>query len=258
VLIRLLGTVSVSVDGVLRDIRASKVRAMLATLALDPGRPMSYDDLAAELWSGRSLSNARNAVQAHAARLRKLVDGPGGIVVRAVPNGYLLDVAPEDVDGSRFLTLAARGAALVSTDPHRAIGLLEESRRLWRGPALLDAGDGLRCRTAAALFEERKLGVWEDLTTARLAVGDNVTAAADLGPLVTQYPLREVFCEQLMLALYRCGRQSDALATFHRTRTHLDEELGLQPSRRLRQRYADILAQDPALAGERAPVIPVG
>lgn len=253
-LVRLLGTVSVNIDGGLRDIRASKVRAMLATLALDPGRPLSYDDLAAELWSGRSLSNARNAVQAHAARLRKLIDGPGGIAVRAVPNGYLLDVAPEEVDASRFLTLASRGAALARTEPHRAIGLLEEAMLLWRGPALLDAGDGLRCRSAAVLFEERRLGVWEDITTARLAVGDHVTAAADLGPLVTQYPLREVFCEQLMLALYRCGRQSDALATFHRTRARLDEEMGLQPSRRLRQCYADILAQDPALAEDVTPV----
>jgi DNA-binding SARP family transcriptional activator len=249
VLISLLGTVSVTVDGSLCDIRASKVRAMLATLALDPGRPVSYGDLAAELWSGRALGNARNALQAHAARLRKLLDEPA---LRAVPNGYVLDVSPGDVDATRFLDLAARGSALVATDPRAAIDLLEAGLLLWRGPALLDAGDGLRCRAAAALFEERRLTLWEDLTTARLAIGDDAAAVADLGSLVTANPLREAFCDQLMLALYRCGRQGEALAVFHRTRVHLDDELGLQPSARLRRRYADILAQDPALTGRFA------
>jgi DNA-binding SARP family transcriptional activator len=255
VLISLLGTVSVSVGGGLRDIRASKVRAMLATLALDPGRPVSYGDLAAELWSGRALGNARNALQAHAARLRKLLDEPGdsgGIALRAVPNGYVLDLSPTDVDATHFLDLAARGAAKVTTTPRDAIDLLDAGLRLWRGPALLDAGDGLRCRAAAALFEERRLTLWEDLTTARLAIGDDAAAAADLAPLVTANPLREAFCDQLMLALYRCGRQGEALAVFHRTRTHLDDELGLQPSARLRNRYAEILAQSPTLTEPRA------
>lgn len=253
VLIGLLGTVTMTVGNALREIRASKVRALLATLALDPGRSVSYGDLADELWSDRALGNTRNALQAHAARLRKLLDDPtgrpGGIALRAVANGYLLDVPSGEVDATRFLELATRGAALVRTDPGRAVDLLNEALQLWRGPALLDAGDGLRCRAAATLFEERRLSLWEDLAAARLALGESATAAAELGSLVAQYPLREAFCDQLMVALYRCGRQSEALAVFHRTRERLDGELGVQPSARLRQRYSAILVQDPALAG---------
>jgi SARP family transcriptional regulator, regulator of embCAB operon len=253
VLIGLLGTVSVTVGGLPRDIRAAKTRALLAVLALDPGRPVSYDELADELWAGRGLGNPRNALQAQATRLRRVLDDPsgrpGGIELCAVPNGYLLRAPADQVDATRFLDLASQGAALVDTAPRRAVELLTEALDLWRGPALLDAGDGLRCRGAATLFEERRLSLWEDLATARLAVGDVSTAVADLGRLVAQHPLRETFCALLMIALYRCGRQSDALAAFHRIRTRLDQDLGVQPGTRLRQCYGDILAQDPMLAG---------
>jgi SARP family transcriptional regulator, regulator of embCAB operon len=251
VLIGLLGTVSVTVGGTTRDIRAAKTRALLAVLALDPGRPVSYDELADELWSGQCLGNPRNALQAQATRLRRVL-GDGETELAAVPNGYLLRLPADQVDATRFLDLAARGAALVDTMPERAVELLTDALSLWRGPALLDAGDGLRCRGAATLFEERRLNVCEDLAAARLAVGDVATAVADLGRLVAQNPLRESFCELLMVALYRCGRQSDALSAFHRIRNRLDVELGVQPAARLRRCHEDILAQDPVLAGPAA------
>jgi DNA-binding SARP family transcriptional activator len=251
VLIGLLGTVSVTVGGTTRDIRAAKTRALLAVLALDPGRPVSYDDLADELWSGQGLGNPRNALQAQATRLRRVL-GDGEIELAAVPNGYLLRLPADQVDATRFLDLASRGAALVDTMPQRAVELLTDALALWRGPALLDAGDGLRCRAAATLFEERRLSLWEDLTAARLAVGDVATAVADLGRLVARYPLREAFCELLMIALYRCGRQGDALSAFQQIRTRLDRELGVRPGARLRRCHADILAQDSVLAGPLA------
>lgn len=250
--IDLLGTVSVTVSGKRQEIRANKVRALFATLALEAGRAISHVELTEELWSGRSLGNARNALQAHATRLRKVLDGPAGrpdgsTVLRAVRNGYLLDVPRDAVDGNRFLDLAAQGAAALHGEPERAIPLLEEALTLWRGPALLDACDGLRCRSAAALFEERRLTVWEDLISARLSVGDERHAIAELQQLVAKYPMRERFCEQLMLALYRTGRQGDAVRLFHWTRRRLDEELGVRPGLPLQQRFAEILAQDPAL-----------
>lgn len=250
--IEILGTVSVTVGGHPREIRANKVRAMFATLALEPGRAVSHLELADELWSGQSLGNVHNALQAHAARLRKVLDGPSqgraaGTVLRAVHNGYVLDIPREAVDGNRFLDLAARGSAALRHDPCRAVELLESGLRLWRGPALLDAGDGLRCRAAAALFDERRLTMWEDLISARLAVGDVRQAAAELRQLVAQQPLNEHFCEQLMIALYRSGRQGEALTLYHGTRQRLDEELGVQPGLPLQQCYAEILAQDPAL-----------
>ncbi|OLR94120.1 AfsR/SARP family transcriptional regulator [Actinokineospora bangkokensis] len=246
--IDILGTVTVTVDGERRSIGSHKVRALLATLALDVGRAISHGELADELWAGHSLGNARNAMQAHATRLRKVIDTPGRESrLRAMRGGYLLDTAPESVDANRFLDLAERGAAEVRTDPDRAIALLREALRLWRGPALLDAGDGLRCRGAAALFDERRLTVWEDLTAAWLLVGRERDAVAELTQLVEQHPLRERFCELLMLALYRSGRQCEALELFRRTRSWLGGELGLEPSAPLRRLHSEILAQEPGL-----------
>lgn len=259
--IDILGTVTVTVNGARHSIRANKVRAMLAVLALDAGRAISHADLADELWSGHQLGNAHNALQAHATRLRKILDEPGsdGTVLHAVRGGYLLDVPHESVDGNRFLDLAARGSAALRGQPAQALELLRAGLRLWRGPALLDAGDGLRCRAAAALYDERRLIMWEDLISARLAIGDERHAVAELRPLVAQYPLRERFCDQLMLALYRSGRQGDALELFHRTRRRLDEELGLQPGIPLQRRFAEILAHDPTLAlGTTVSPVPSG
>jgi DNA-binding SARP family transcriptional activator len=249
--IEILGIISVTVNGNRQQIPAYKVRSMLATLALDAGRPVSHADLADELWSSEVPGNSRNALQAHASRLRKVLDGPaprsGVTVLHSLHNGYLLDVPPESVDANRFLDLAARGSAALADHPQRALELLSAALGLWRGPALLDAGDGLRCLAAAALFEERGQAVWEDLITARLALGDERQAIAELRPLLARHPLSERFCEQLMLALYRCGRQSEALELFHQTRRKLDAELGVQPGAELQRRYADILAQDPVL-----------
>lgn len=251
--INLLGTVSVTVNGDRQEIRANKVRAMLATLALEAGRAISHVELADELWAGQALRNPRNALQAHATRLRKVLSGSssrfrGKAVLRSVHNGYLLDVPRESIDGNRFLDLAAEGADALPGDPQKALELLQAGLRLWRGPALLDACDGLRCRSAAALFEERRLTVWEDLIGARLLMGDERHAIAELQQLVAKYPMRERFCEQLMIALYRSGRQGDALELFHWTRRRLDEELGVQPGVPLQKRYTEILAQDPVLA----------
>lgn len=249
--IDVLGTLSVTAGGHRREIRAGKVRAMLATLALDAGRSVSHEELAEELWCGHQpKGNARNALQAHATRLRRVLDRSADdapAVLRSVGNGYLLDVPRECVDSNTFLDLAARGAAAVRHRPERAVEQLQASLQLWRGPALLDAGDGLRCRGSAALLEERRLAVWEDLVSARLSLGDDRQAVADLRPLVFRHPLRERFCEQLMLALYRAGRQGEALELFRRTRRRLDDELGVLPGMALRQRHAEILAHDPAL-----------
>lgn len=251
--INVLGPVSVVSDGMRHAIHANKVRAMLATLALDAGRVISHGDLADELWAGQPLGNARNALQAHATRLRKALDGHhprrcGSSVLRAVRGGYLLDVPPGCVDGNRFLDLATRGATALPGHPERAIELLQAGLELWQGPALLDAGDGLRCRGAAALFDERRIAVWEDLVRARIAIGDTSRAVAELRRLVAQYPLRERFCELLMLALYRTGRQAEALELFHATRRRLDEELGVQPGIVLQRRHTEILSQDPSLS----------
>ena len=226
---------------------------MLATLAVEAGRAISHLELADELWSGVPLSNPRNALQAQATRVRKVLGEPaqererGVTVLRCVANGYVLDLPRDQIDGHRFLTYASEGAAALPDHPERALRLLETALGLWRGPALLDAGDGLRCRSAAALFEERRLTAWEDWTVAHMLLGDESRVIAQLRQLHAQYPLRERFCELLMLALYRVGRQGEALELFRRTRRRLDDELGIKPGMFLRRLHAEILAQDPVL-----------
>jgi DNA-binding SARP family transcriptional activator len=252
VYINLLGPISVSTDGHPRGVGSSKVRAMIATLALETGQAVSHLDLADELWSGDTVRNPRNALQAHATRVRRLLKGQrstaGTAVLRSVPNGYILDVPREYVDGHRFLDLASEGATTLAANPERALRLLDSALRLWRGPALLDAGDGLRCRSGARLFEERRLSALADQMRARMMLGDHARAIAELHRLVAQFPLREQFCDLLMLALYQVGRQSDALEQFRLARQRLDEELGIMPGQLLQRRHAEILAQDPALA----------
>ncbi|WP_218023244.1 AfsR/SARP family transcriptional regulator [Nocardia altamirensis] len=248
----LLGSVSVVADGIRTELRAGKIRSMLATLALDAGRIVYYDELVQELWPGESLKNPRNALQAHATRIRRtfersILQTDQCCALRAVYNGYILDIPHELVDSNRFLDLTARGATALSHDPAEAARLLRQGLDLWRGPALLNTHTGERCRGAAAFLEERRLLAWEDLTSAHLLLGDNRQAATELRRLVATHPTRERLCALLMLALYRTDRQSDALRLFHCTRKHLDEELGVEPGKALLRLYEDILTQHPAL-----------
>ncbi|MEO3827455.1 AfsR/SARP family transcriptional regulator [Actinomadura sp. B10D3] len=246
--IDLLGTVSIVVQRSRTELRAGKVRAMVATLALEAGRTVSHDELSEELWPGEILRNPRNALQAHATRIRRILDccaerARAELPLRAVSNGYVLDIPREFVDGNRFLDHTARAVALLTDDPSRARDLLQAGLALWNGPALLHTRTGRRCQGAAALLEERRLGASEDLVSARLLLGEERQAIAELQRLVASHPTRERLCELLMLALYRAGRQSEALHLFHRTRVRLDEELGVQPGRSLQRLYGHILAQ---------------
>ncbi|WP_369387655.1 BTAD domain-containing putative transcriptional regulator [Streptomyces sp. CG1] len=255
--INLLGPISVENDGVSAGIGANKVRALLATLALEAGMAISHAELVDELWSGNPLENTLNALQVTVTRLRKVLDrvagrSSGASMLKAVHNGYVLTVPPECIDGNRFLDLAAEGTAALRERLERAVRVLEASLSLWRGSALLDAGDGLRCRGAAALFEERRLVVLEELASARLATCRENEAIPELQRLVAQFPLRERFSELLMLALYRTGRQGEALEAFRVVGRRLDEQLGVPPGHGLRACHARILAQDPALCGPSA------
>jgi DNA-binding SARP family transcriptional activator len=151
------------------------------------------------------------------------------------------------VDSRRFLDLAAQGAAHVEHQPAKAVQLLEAALGLWRGPALFDVCDGMRCRIEAAQLDERRLSVREDLITAKLANGEERGIVPELRQLAAEHPERERFSEQLMLALYRDGRQTEALDVFHRARRRLASELGLEPGRALRRLYQAILVQDQVL-----------
>jgi SARP family transcriptional regulator, regulator of embCAB operon len=255
--VQLLGPISITQNGTTTGITANKVRSLLATLALEAGTAVSHGELADELWAGNPLETTLNALQVTATRLRKALDAAGGPscgarLLKAVPNGYVLEVPAEYVDGNRFLDLAAEGSAALKQCPQRAVRVLESSLSCWKGPALLDAGDGLRCRGAAALFEERRFAVLEELASARLAASRERDAIPELRRLVAQYPLRERFSELLMVALYRTGRQGEALELFRSVGRQLDERLGVSPGHGLRECHARILAQDPGLRGPSA------
>lgn len=233
-------------------LRAKKIRVMLTMLALNPGQVVAFDELIDELWGEAPLKNARNALQANVKRMRRSLgelglDSPEKPLIRTVDNGYLLEAPDDALDAYRFLRTAEKGASLVSRDPQESMDLLRKSLSMWRGPALLDASDGPRCRAVALRLDEQRKTAREDLIEAQLQAGEAGVVVAELKQLLAQYPERERFSEQLMIALYRCGRQSEAVDIFHRTRKWLDQELGLKPSRRLHHVYQAILVQDPSL-----------
>jgi SARP family transcriptional regulator, regulator of embCAB operon len=250
--IRVLGTVAVAKGTRFVEIPAHKVRALLAVVALHVGQTVSCTTLADELWSDQPPPKMRNALQAAVTRARRVMGEATGCPMsrsplRSVHNGYVLDLTPEAIDCVRFQQLAAEGHAILPSCPGHALELFEDAMSLWRGPALLDAGDGLLCRSAAARFDEMRLSLWEDIASARIRMQDGRLILGSLRELTEQYPLRERFSELLMIALYRSGHQGDALEVYHKLRNRLDEEIGLEPRPFLRRRYEEILAQDTRL-----------
>ncbi|MEV6276610.1 AfsR/SARP family transcriptional regulator [Nocardia sp. NPDC051832] len=230
---------------------------MLSVLALRAGNTVYYSEIAEELWPGELLKNPRNAIQAQATRIRKTIQkcvtgNREPVALRAVQNGYLLDIPRAAVDANRFLDHATRGFGELPVDPERALRSLQQGLRLWRGPALLNTHYGEECRSAAAFLEEQRLLAWEDLASAHLLLGNHRQATIELQRLLAAHPSREHLCELLMLALYRTGRQSEALHLFHRVRQRLDAELGVQPGRALLRLYESILAQDSVLDSDAA------
>ncbi|GAA2398733.1 AfsR/SARP family transcriptional regulator [Streptomyces glaucosporus] len=231
----------------------------MTLLALSPGVPVHFDQIVDELWPNQSMANPRNALQANVGRLRKFlktVAGQGGdLLVRTAGNGYVLDVPAEAVDAHRFVEMADTGTELVRRDPVGAVAKLESALSLWRGPALLDACDGLRCRVRAAYLEERRITAYEDLIESKLAIDVERVPLAELRQLADEHSGHERLSELLMLALYRDGRQGEALEVFHGARRRLADDLGLEPGRALRRVYQAILNQDETLGEPRRALL---
>jgi predicted ATPase/DNA-binding SARP family transcriptional activator len=252
----LLGPLEVwTSDGRPVPIPEAKVRALLAALAVDAGRVVPADRLIEDLW-GRDLpANPAGALQTRVSQLRRaLEDAEAGgrelVVFRAA--GYLLDVAPDAVDITRFqrAVLEARGHA----DPGARARGLEEGLALWRGSALSDFSDLDFARSAADRLEEQRLTAVEEQAEARLEGGDGERLADGLADLVAHHPLRERLRAAHMSALYRAGRQREALLSYEALREQLAEELGVDPGPQLSALHQAILQQDPALAPtESAP-----
>ncbi|MFD5409710.1 AfsR/SARP family transcriptional regulator [Streptomyces nojiriensis] len=234
-----------------RSLGANRVRTLLAVLAFTPGEVVSVDLLMEELATDQDSKNPKNALQANMRRLRTSLEDmtgvPGNLLVRTSANSYLLDLPRDAVDAHRFDDLATRGSALLHDSPHEAAQLLDEALRLWRGQALADVAGGLTCIAHANRLAGRRLGALEDLYEARLRIGREAAVVSALEQLACEHPERERMSELLMLALYRVGRQGDALAVFQRVRAWLNTELGLEPRKRMRRIQEAILMQDPAI-----------
>ena len=232
---RILGPLEVSDDGRPIALGGQKQRALLALLLLHANDVVSRDRLIDELWEEDPPETARTALQVHISQLRKAV-GRARILTQAP--GYRAVVGPGELDLERFEHLAADGADGAA---------LREALALWRGVPLAELGDGF-ARIERGRLEEQRLLALERRIDADLALGGHAELVPELDGLVREHPLREHLRGQLMLALYRCGRQADALDVYRQGRHLLSDQLGLEPGEELRGLERAILAQDESLA----------
>ncbi|NGO74459.1 AfsR/SARP family transcriptional regulator [Streptomyces sp. YC504] len=230
---------------------SAKQRALLAALVIHAGERLSVDRLVEELWGDRPPANAPNALQAHVSRLRRLLPERDHEWISTLPTGYLLTLGHASTDVARFARLSAQGRTAVPEDPRYAVELLCQAIELWHGPALLDSCHGPICTAEADRLEEQRLTTLEALYEARLNTGTYLAVIPDLERLIADHPLRERFYDLLMVALYRGGRQSEALGVYESARRRLIGTLGIEPGLALRYRLEAILNHSPALTCTR-------
>ena len=239
----MLGPLEVTEDGAALALGGPRQRVVLAYLILEANRVVSTDQLIDRIWGDEPPDAARAALFAYISRLRKLL-GAGRIQAR--PPGYILVATRDEIDALRFTALVA-GARQQAADREASAALLTQALDLWRGTALSDLADYDALQPAITRLEELRLGALEDKFEAEIALGRHREAVPQLESLSGEHPLRERLWSQLILALYRSGRQGDALGAYHRARTTLVEELGIDPSPELRRLETQVLNQDPAL-----------
>jgi DNA-binding SARP family transcriptional activator len=251
---RILGPLEVRVGNRAIELRGARQRELLAVLLLHANEVVSSDRLIDELWPGDPPPTAAKVIQNSVSQLRKLLE-PEVLVTRSP--GYLLLLQPGELDADRFQRMVEQARADLSANAAaEAAEQLREALALWRGPALADFADAPFARVEAARLEELRSAATEDRIEAELALGRHGDLVAELEALVAQHPLRERLRAQLMVALYRSGRQAEALRVYHETREILVEELGLEPGRALQRLERAVLVHDPSLelgAEEGAP-----
>jgi YVTN family beta-propeller protein len=235
-------------------IAAGRQRLLLAVLLVHANQPLSSDRLIDALWGESPPATAASSLQNTVSALRKAL-GNGRLATEG--RGYVLHVDDGELDAQRFAALSAQGsAALARSEPERAAELLTEALALWRGPAFGDLAYESAVQAAGARLHERRLTALEDRVESDLALGRHAELVPELDALVAENPLRERLRAQQMLALYRSGRQADALAAYADARRHLVEELGIEPGPALRRMERAVLEQDPELGGAPAGLPP--
>jgi YVTN family beta-propeller protein len=241
----ILGAVEARVGGGIVDLGGRKPAALLALLALGNGDGVSTERLIDGLWGDDPPRTARKSLQVHVSRLRSVL---GDGVVETVPQGYVLRLDRAAVDLLRFEDLVGRGRAeLEADDAKRAASTLREALSIWRGPPLAGLEDEPFARVAMARLADLKVAARELRVDSDLALGRHAQVVGELEALIAEHPFRERLRGQLMLALYRSGRQADALAVYRETRAVLVAELGVEPGPELRHLEAAMLSHDPEL-----------
>jgi DNA-binding SARP family transcriptional activator/streptogramin lyase len=243
---RLLGPLEVREDERVIPIGGAKQRALLTLLLLHANEVVSRDRLIDELWRERPPGTVDHSLDHQVSRLRKLLEPSEMLVTRS--GGYVLEVEPEQIDVRRFERLLEEGRrANAAGEPMEAADALREALALWRGGALADCAYEPFARTEIERLEELRITAIEERVDAELALGRHHALVAELESLTAKHPLRERPRAQLMLALYRAGRQAEALRVYSETRKKLVEDLGIEPGQALQQLEQAILRQDPSL-----------
>lgn len=240
---RVLGPLEVRRDGELVLLPALKQRALLGFLLLRANQPVPQDELIDQLWGEDAPPTARASLHNQVHALRKLL---GPEVLERQPAGYVVHLEPEQLDLARFERLVAEARR---AEPRERAAKLRDALSHWRGPPLVEFPSEPFAQDEVNRLEEERLAALEDRIDADLELGLIVDLVAELDALVTRHPLRERFWAQLMLALYRSGRQADALAAYRRAHQAFIGELGVEPGVVLRELQRAILMQDPALDG---------
>ena len=241
---RILGPMEVLEGDRSLGLPGQRQRSLLALLLLHANQVVSTSRLIEELWPEGASESQAGALQASVSRLRKSLGAGAGLVV-TLPTGYTIRLAPDQLDLERFERLVRDAAG--NAEPHEAAEKLREALALWRGPALADFAYEPFAQAAIDRLEEVHLLALEMRIDADLAVGRHAALVPELDALASQHPLRERLHSQLMLALYRSGRQADALAAYQTVRRVLVDELGIEPSAALQDLERAILRQDPSL-----------
>jgi YVTN family beta-propeller protein len=260
----ILGPLEVLRSGTRLKLGGRQQRAILGLLLCEAGQVVSIGRLADALWGEHLPTGFLTTVQTYIFHLRALLEpdrarGAGnGVLVTEAGGGYRLHAPAGAVDGVLFEDLLVRGqAALERQDPAEAVVLLDRALGLWRGEVLGDLADFGFVAPVAGRLQELRLSAMELRMEAELALGHHGTAVAELDRLVADHPLREQLHAERILALYRSGRQSEALAAYRQLRATLQEDLGIEPSPPLNALHSAVLAQDPALAWQPTALAPV-
>jgi WD40 repeat protein/DNA-binding SARP family transcriptional activator len=247
---QILGPLTVRLNGAAIPLGGPKQRALLALLLLSANRVVSRERLIVELFAEQSVTSAEHALRNQVWRLRKVLSPVTTDEPRLVarPPGYLLRVEPEELDLERFERLVVDGRELLAAgDPAAAAERFRAAEALWEGRPLADLEFEPFARVEVERLDELRLAAVEERVDAQLALGKQLALVPELEALALEHPFRERFRAQLMLALYRCGRQAEGLEVYRRTRAFMNEELGLEPGTELQQLERAILVQDPTL-----------